>query len=82
MVGLFTILLTDEAGNQTEITVTVGPAWLKDGIVGEGEYYLETQEEYHFPKEGEWQKAGDNTIYAGGADFYSTAEGTADFSMK
>lgn len=78
----YNILLTDEAGNQTEITVTVGPAWLKDGIVGEGEYYLETQEEYHFPKEGEWQKAGDNTIYAGGADFYSTIEGTADFSMK
>ncbi len=78
----YTIILTDEAGNQTEIMVTVGPAWLKDGIVGEGEYYLEAQEEYHFPKEGEWQKAGDNTIYAGGTDFYSTAEGIADFSMK
>ena len=57
----------------------LGPAWLKDGIVGEGTYYLETGEEYYFPSGSDWSKSGDNTVYIGGSSFYANTEGEVTF---
>ncbi|MBO5342018.1 MAG: hypothetical protein J6A73_04960 [Lachnospiraceae bacterium] len=70
----------DEAGNETKISLITGPAWLKDGIIGEGNYYLETGMEYHTPEGSQWSMAGDATIYAGGIDFYANKEGEFSFS--
>lgn len=78
----YVIVLKDEAGNETKVSMILGPAWLKDGIVGEGDYYLETGEEYHFPEGSEWVKSGDNTVYSGGASFYANSEGEVTFSKE
>lgn len=76
----YTITVTDEAGNETEVSIVMGPAWLEDGVVGEGEYYLETGEEYSFPENSQWKKEGDSTVYAGGVSFYANKEGMVTFS--
>lgn len=76
------IVITDKAGNETKVTVTIAPAWLEDGIVGEGEYYLETGEAYSFPQNSQWQKAGDATVYAPGVSFYAEKEGSVTFTRK
>lgn len=78
----YVLVLTDEAGNETKVSFILGPAWLKDGIVGEGNYYLETGEEYHFPAGDDWEKAGDNTVYAGGSSFYANTEGEVTFRKE
>jgi len=77
-----TIELVDEAGNSTKISVIIGPAWLKDGIIGEGEFYLEEDEEYHMPSGSNWSIDGDNTVYAGGCDFYANKEGEVTFRKE
>ena len=77
-----TIEVMDEAGNSAKISVITGPAWLKDGIIGEGEYYLETGEEYHMPEGSNWSIDGDNTVYAGGCDFYANKEGEVTFCKE
>ena len=73
------VILQDEAGNETKVSLIVGPAWLKDGIVGEGNYYLEAGEEYHLPAGSDWSKSGDNTVYVGGSAFYANKEGEVTF---
>lgn len=78
----YVIVLKDEAGNETKVSMIFGPAWLKDGIVGEGDYYLETGEEYHFPIGSGWVKSGDNTVYAGGSSFYANSEGGVTFGKE
>lgn len=78
----YVIILKDEAGNETKVSLIFGPAWLKDGVVGEGDYYLETGEEYHFPDGSNWVKTGDNTVYAGGSSFYANSEGEVTFGKK
>ncbi len=78
----YVIVLKDEAGNETKVSLIFGPAWLKDGIVGEGDYYLETGEEYHFPTGSGWVKSGDTTVYAGGSSFYANSEGEVTFGKE
>jgi hypothetical protein len=78
----YTVTLKDEAGNETEISLILGPAWLKDGIIGEGEYYLETKEKYHMPSGSNWSMSGDTTVYTGGTDFYANKEGQVTFSKE
>ena len=78
----FTIKVKDDAGNETMVSVIIGPAWLEEGIVGEGEYYLEKGVEYSFPANAQWQKDGDNTVYSGGVSFYSNEEGVVTFTQK
>lgn len=78
----YVIVLKDEAGNETKVSMIFGPAWLKDGIVGEGDYYLETGEEYHFPTGSGWVKSGDATVYAGGSSFYANSEGEVTFGKE
>lgn len=78
----YVIVLKDEAGNETKVSMIFGPAWLKDGIVGEGDYYLETGEEYHFPTGSNWVKSGDATVYAGGSSFYANSEGEVTFGKE
>lgn len=78
----YVIVLKDEAGNETKVSLIFGPAWLKDGIVGEGDYYLETGEEYHFPTGSSWVKSGDTTVYAGGSSFYANSEGEVTFGKE
>lgn len=77
-----TVLLKDEAGNETKVSLIVGPAWLKDGIIGEGNYYLETGEEYHTPEGSEWTMSGDKTVYSGGIGFYANSEGEVTFTKE
>lgn len=72
----------DEAGNETKISLITGPAWLKDGIIGEGNYYLETGMEYHTPEGSQWSMEGDATVYAGGIDFYANKEGEFNFGRE
>ncbi len=78
----YVVILKDEAGNETKVSLILGPAWLKDGIVGEGRYYLETGEAYHLPSGSNWSKTGDRTVYVGGSDFYANSEGEVTFSKE
>ena len=69
----------DLAGNKTESSVITAPGWSKDGVVVEGELYLEKGEKYTLP-EGKWKINGDNTVYAGGSVFYAQNEGLYIFT--
>ena len=76
------IKAVDEAGNETKVSLIIGPSWLKDGSIGEGEFYLETGEEYHMPSDSNWRMSGDDTVYMGGNDFYANKEGQVTFSKE
>ncbi len=76
------VVVKDEAGNVSEENITVGPAWMKDGIVGEGTYYLEPGVQYSFSTQSDWCNDSDNMVYAGGVHFYVKEEGEATFSAN
>ncbi len=78
----YDIIIKDDAGNETKVSLVLGPAWMEDGVVGEGEYYLEPGVEYSFPESGQWKMSGDNTVYAGGVHFYANKEGTVTFTKQ
>ncbi len=77
-----TIVLADEAGNETTVSLIIGPAWLEDGIVGDGSFYLETGVEYHLPAGDDWTMEGDDTVYVGGNGFYAGREGEVTFHKE
>lgn len=76
------VMAKDEGGNISEEKLIVGPAWMKDGIVGEGSYYLEPGIQYGFSEQSDWRKEGDSTVYAGGVHFYAREEGEVTFSAN
>lgn len=68
------ISIEDIAGNVTKCQIIISPEWMKDGIIGNGTYYLEG-DEYTFAQGSEWTVSGDATVYAPGTKFYATVEG-------
>lgn len=78
----YVIAVQDEAGNKTEISAYLAPAWMEAGIVGVGEYYLQTGEKYSLPEGADWTIDGDATVYSGGVSFYSTTEGMHTFAKE
>lgn len=68
------ISIEDIAGNITKCQIIISPEWMKDGIIGNGTYYLEG-DEYTFAQGNEWTVSGDATVYAPGTKFYATVEG-------
>ena len=66
------ISVYDDAGNETSMNVTTAPAWMKDGIIVEGDLYLEGGTLYKTPEgSSTWTAGGDSTTYMGGISFYS-----------
>ena len=71
----------DLAGNKTDFDLTTAPSWKRDGVISEGEIYLEAGEKFTIP-EGEWTVDGDGTVYYGGTVFYASKEGMYTFKKK
>ena len=71
----------DLAGNKAEFSVIVAPSWKRNGVINEGEIYLEAGEKFTIP-EGKWKIDGDETIYYGGTVFYVTKEGLYNFKKQ
>ena len=71
----------DLAGNKTEFKVITAPSWKRDGVIDEGEIYLEEGEKFKIP-EGKWVVDGDGTVYVGGTIFYASREGMYTFKKQ
>ncbi|SDJ71848.1 hypothetical protein SAMN04487760_11259 [Lachnospiraceae bacterium G41] len=71
----------DLAGNKTEFDVTTAPSWKRNGVISEGEIYLEAGEKFTIP-EGKWIVDGDSTVYLGGSVFYAVKEGMYTFKKQ
>ncbi|MBP5495327.1 MAG: hypothetical protein J6X97_09530 [Lachnospiraceae bacterium] len=71
----------DLAGNKTDFSLTTAPSWKRDGVISEGEIYLEAGEKFTIP-EGEWTVDGDDTVYYGGTIFYASKEGMYTFKKQ
>ncbi|MBP5530031.1 MAG: hypothetical protein J6X80_08280 [Lachnospiraceae bacterium] len=71
----------DLAGNKTDFSLITAPSWKKDGVIKEGEIYLESGEKFTIP-EGKWTVEGDSTVYFGGSVFYAAKEGLYTFKKQ
>ena len=71
----------DLAGNKTDFSLTTAPSWKRNGVISEGEIYLEAGEKFTIP-EGKWVVDGDDTVYYGGTIFYASKEGMYTFKKK
>ena len=71
----------DLAGNKTEFKVITAPSWKRDGVISEGEIFLEAGEKFTIP-EGKWVVDGDGTVYMGGSVFYAIKEGMYTFKKQ
>lgn len=73
------VTVIDKAGNESKIEVITAPEWMKDGIIREGDLFLEADTEYKTPEGSEtWTKDGDDTTYMPGISFYAD-EGDVTF---
>ncbi len=73
------VTVVDKAGNEARIEVITAPEWMKDGIIREGDLFLEADTEYKTPEGSEnWTKDGDDTTYMPGISFYAD-EGDVTF---
>ena len=73
------VTVVDKAGNESKIEVITAPEWMKDGIIREGDLFLEADTEYKTPEGSEtWTKDGDDTTYMPGISFYAD-EGDVTF---
>ena len=74
------VVVVDEAGNEIKMSVATAPIWMKDGVIEEGELYLENDTQYKTPNgNNTWTAGGDPTLYMGGISFYAK-EG--DYTFK
>ena len=73
--------LIDQAGNEKTLNVITAPAWMKDGIIGEGEFYLETGTPYKTPSEGTCYLEADGCEYMWGIVFWAKNEGDHTFHV-
>ncbi len=71
----------DLAGNKTEFNVITAPSWKRNGVISEGELFLEAGERFTIP-EGKWVVDGDSTVYMGGSVFYASKEGMYAFKKQ
>ncbi len=78
----YVIRIDDKADNETEISVYLAPAWMEEGIVGAGQYYLHAGEEYSLPAGSDWKVEGDTTVYSGGINFYAATERMHTFAKE
>ena len=77
------VRIVDEAGNEKNITVITAPGWMKTGVVGEGEYYLEPGYEYKLPDSGSsWSVSGRPTNFMPGITFFAKNEGDHTFVLN
>ena len=65
------IVITDEAGNETVMEVITAPGWMRDGVIREGDLFLEEGDLYKTPEGSTWSADGDATTYQGGIEFYA-----------
>jgi hypothetical protein len=67
---LFRIYAEDAAGNGFTLTIRLLAAWMKTGIMPAGmKVILKTGNAYKLDQ-GQWKRTGDETVYAGGGEFY------------
>ena len=76
------VKVVDKAGNEKSMVVITAPAWMKSGVVGDGEYYLEPKNAYGTPKEGSCTLDGDDSTYMPGIKFYAKKEGFHTFHVN
>ncbi len=75
----FSIVATDEAGNEYNLQVTLLASWMKSNIIPAGsKVKLQSGSVYKLGS-GRWKISGDSTIYNGNSDFYVTASGEYTF---
>ena len=75
----FSIVATDEAGNEYNLQVTLLASWMKSNIIPAGsKVKLQSGSVYKLGS-GKWKISGDSTIYNGNSDFYVTASGEYTF---
>ena len=65
------VVITDEAGNETVMEVITAPGWMRDGVIREGDLFLEEGDLYKTPEGSTWSADGDATTYQGGIEFYA-----------
>ena len=78
----FEIVVTDVAGHQKSIKVTVAAAWLEKGIVPSGTAVKLSAAEAYTLGSGSWKVEGDSTTYAGGNQFYVRSAGQYVFTQQ
>lgn len=78
----YQITATDVAGNQTQVTITVKPAWMEKRVVLSGEWLTMYCDEAYSLEDGTWQVSGDSTIYSGGRTIYVKNDGEYKFTKK
>jgi hypothetical protein len=76
-----TVKVVDQAGNEKSMVVITAPAWMKSGVVGEGEFYLELQEQYGTPSGGPCSLEGDASTYMPGMKFFAKRKGFHTFHL-
>lgn len=76
------VKVVDKAGNEKSMVVITAPAWMKSGVVGEGEFYLEPKNRYGTPSDGTCTLEGDASTYMPGVKFFTKKEGFHTFHVQ
>lgn len=76
----FSIKAEDEAGNTSEVEITIFAEWLKDKIIPADKLLpLDSKEAYKLD-DGSWTVSGDGTVYNGGVSVYVNESGEYVFT--
>ena len=75
----YSIEAEDEAGNVFVMTIHLMAAWMKDGVMPEGEQVVLKKGRKYGLREGKWTIGGERTIYNGGSSFYVREDKTCSF---
>ncbi|MGN0155490.1 MAG: InlB B-repeat-containing protein [Lachnospiraceae bacterium] len=76
----YDIIAVDEAGNRSEIHITVAAEWMKSKVVPSG-VKVRLYKKYSYQLGGgTWNVEGDTTSYTGNSEFYVNNDGDYSFS--
>ncbi|OQA17238.1 MAG: hypothetical protein BWY61_02148 [Firmicutes bacterium ADurb.Bin354] len=77
------VVATDLAGNSYTFTIEITPQWLENKVIPPGrKISLKSNVAYSFDGGSQWMVDGDNTVYAGGNQFYVKSNMSLTFSKK
>lgn len=77
------VVATDLAGNSYNFTIEITPQWLENKVIPPGrKISLKSNVAYSFDGGSQWMVDGDNTVYAGGNQFYVKSNMSLTFSKK
>ncbi len=78
----YIIIVIDQAGNTSKVTLTVAAEWTRSGIIPSGETVRLTTANAYKLGSGIWQVGGDSTSYNGNQTFYVGRDGEYSFTGK